>query len=129
MNEHTLYSIAATVSQSTCNEACWHAVDDVCRCSCGGRNHGIFRRGGERPDRTSRIRGVWYRLAAVGELLEISNEARQIKLAAESNGDRRWFDAAFSSPPRTNQRLWPEVENCGLRDPYMLWVRIDTSSK
>ena len=24
-----------------CGPACWHAVSDICECSCNGRNHGI----------------------------------------------------------------------------------------
>ncbi len=29
---------------TACGFACWEAREDVCRCSCGGRNHGISRK-------------------------------------------------------------------------------------
>lgn len=28
-------------SPHECNEACWYAIGDDCRCSCGGVNHGV----------------------------------------------------------------------------------------
>ena len=53
-------------TDATCGDACWHAREDICRCSCGGRNHGILRSAkGTRPARTRRIRTDRYELAAV----------------------------------------------------------------
>ena len=39
------------ITGHTCGDACWHARDIECRCSCGGRNHGIMARGGDQPER------------------------------------------------------------------------------
>lgn len=58
----------AVVTSQTCGEACWHAREDVCRCSCGGKNHGCLKTtGGEQPVRQCKIAGHFYRLAAVGD--------------------------------------------------------------
>jgi len=32
---------------TACGPACWEAREEVCRCSCGGVNHGIHRHDGE----------------------------------------------------------------------------------
>ena len=50
---------------STCGDACWHAREDICRCSCGGKNHGILTVGGTQPVRNSKIDGNFYELVAV----------------------------------------------------------------
>ena len=53
------------VSTQTCNEACWEAREDACRCMCNGRNHGIYRHGGERPGRFSHKNGRPYKVVAI----------------------------------------------------------------
>ena len=54
------------LTEATCGDGCWHAREDVCRCSCGGRNHGILLSAdGVRPQRTARIGGDLYELAAI----------------------------------------------------------------
>lgn len=35
--------ITGLFSMTACGPACWEARDDVCKCSCGGRNHGVHR--------------------------------------------------------------------------------------
>lgn len=55
----------AVMTGSTCGDACWHAREDVCRCSCGGVNHGILLAGGDRPQRTCKIDGQFYELAGI----------------------------------------------------------------
>lgn len=57
--------IQAIMSERTCGEACWEAREDICRCSCGGRNHGIYRTTGTRPERTRKLNGYRYQLVAV----------------------------------------------------------------
>lgn len=64
----TRRQIMVVLTSTTCGEPCWHATEDVCRCSCGGANHGCLRgAGGTQPVRTAKIDGQLYRLAAVGE--------------------------------------------------------------
>ena len=50
---------------STCGDACWHAREEICRCSCGGANHGILNRGNCAPKRTCKIDGEFYELAGI----------------------------------------------------------------
>lgn len=57
--------LVAFFSEHTCGEACWEAREDVCRCSCFGKNHGCMRdASGARPERTAKIDGMRYVLKA-----------------------------------------------------------------
>lgn len=57
-----------TLTDQTCGEACWHAREETCHCSCGGRNHGCLKtEDGVQPTRTAKIAGVRYELAGVGD--------------------------------------------------------------
>jgi hypothetical protein len=59
--------LQAFLTEATCGEGCWEAREDVCRCSCGGRNHGCLRSPeGARPKREAKIDGRRYILQAVG---------------------------------------------------------------
>lgn len=65
-------SINGIFTEQTCGEACWCAKEDICRCSCGGKNHGVLRTAdGIRPVRTAKIDGYRYELLAVGERKEL----------------------------------------------------------
>ena len=33
--------VHATLTSAPCTSSCWHAEEYLCRCSCGGKNHGI----------------------------------------------------------------------------------------
>jgi hypothetical protein len=60
-------TVMAVLTSQTCGEACWHAREEVCRCECGGRNHGCLRTAdGVRPTRSAKIGGISYELKAVG---------------------------------------------------------------
>lgn len=103
-----LYSV---LTSQTCGEPCWHAVEDVCRCSCGGKNHGCLKSAdGVRPVRMSKIDGERYKLAGVGlrsDLIESAQNinGRQWKALDEpetvigsegrnyADGSRRWTEA------------------------------------
>jgi len=72
----------AILTSQTCGEPCWHAEEDICRCSCGGKNHGCLKDGnGKQPIRTRKIAGERYKLVAVGSGCR--------ELAQELNG-RQW---------------------------------------
>ena len=65
ISEQTIFQ--AMITEQTCGDACWHAREDICRCSCGGRNHGCLRtEDGIQPNRTAKIDGYRYELKAVG---------------------------------------------------------------
>lgn len=70
------------LTSQTCGEPCWHALEEICRCSCGGRNHGCLSHGGEKPERTCRINGLIYKLNAVGEYGDLTAEADRINREA-----------------------------------------------
>jgi hypothetical protein len=75
--------LMAVLTSQTCGEACWHAREDVCRCSCGGRNHGcLLNVGAARPERTCKIDGVRYKLAGVGNYRDLIGDARAMNRAA-----------------------------------------------
>lgn len=71
-------AISFILTTQTCGEACWHAREDVCRCSCGGRNHGCLNHGGAKPERTAKIDGQQYRLLAVGLHRDLMAQASEI---------------------------------------------------
>jgi len=75
-------TVMAVLTSQTCGEACWHAREEVCRCSCGGANHGCLTHGGERPERTCKIDGILYRLKAVGKRRDISADACEMNRQA-----------------------------------------------
>lgn len=85
----------AVLTDRSCGEACWHAREDVCRCECGGSNHGILLKDGtEQPNRHSRIDGVAYELVAIGEYRELCQKASQICEEAPEYPTRDYYDSS-----------------------------------
>lgn len=69
----------AVLTSQTCGEPCWHAREEICRCSCGGKNHGCLNAAdGERPVRMAKIDGERYTLAAVGRSADLIEQAKEI---------------------------------------------------
>ncbi len=145
-------AIAAYLTEATCGEACWEAREDVCRCSCGGKNHGCMRTAdGTRPTRNSKIDGYRYELKAVGPKLYAEAEAIN-KAAGPYKVDGRytytWSETMPGAParlkPATKDQVarWPELaaaraeidaiyanpRSCGIDLqrvwPYLLWVKV-----
>ncbi len=59
-------TLRAVCTSQTCGVACWHAKEEVCRCSCGGKNHGcLLVDGAAQPVRAMRIDGAMYELETV----------------------------------------------------------------
>lgn len=118
--------ITGFLTGHTCGDACWHARDLVCHCSCGGRNHGIFSRGGSQPIRTAKIGGDMYQLVEVGPCREI--EARRMQ-EIKACGHHWYFDPAgpwIKKPAsKTAIKNWPEVQGFG-SDCYILWKKLNT---
>ena len=134
--------IMAILTSHTCGEACWHAREEVCRCSCGGVNHGcLLVDGAEQPARTSRIDGHRYRLAVVGQgavehAAELNRRQFQWveKPMVDQNGGLhqykyRWRDTDPGAPARVKWatpeqvQRWPELSAYrGLRErPALCW--------
>ena len=122
--------IAATTTMTTCGEACWRAREDVCRCYCGGANHGVLRSGnGERPTRTRRVGRHVYELEAVfggtsgdrdahkyiTEILEARGVQYAYHVAGNANISNEWADSHKDNPYRfapaskSAVKSWPEL--------------------
>lgn len=133
------------LTNTTCSEACWHAREEVCRCSCGGRNHGCLKvEGGVRPARTRLEKGVRYELKAIGG--DVEKQARELNKAAGiqylfAHTSREWFGftpaAIVRSPTADQLAKWPELAGEKERtaslprwkgtpqsNVHMLWVRL-----
>lgn len=142
--------LVGVITESTCSDGCWYAREEVCRCSCGGSNHGCLRgEGGEQPIRTAKIDGVVCELRAVGYRLDKDaqaiNEAAGITYRFAHTARQHWGyqNRAFMRPATEGQvRRWPELSGYvgNLREvwreahpgeiwarwpglPYLLWVR------
>ena len=137
--------LTAIMTDQTCGDACWHAREDICRCSCGGRNHGILRTAdGERPVRTRKLQGFIYELLAVEttgascravSMRPIDDLARDVTKRAIAAG--KWDRYAWSSTPGYPVKVktaapgeierWPELaawrEDHGR--PIVAWIRAD----
>lgn len=135
----------ATLTAQTCGDACWHAREDVCHCSCMGLNHGCLRTaGGEQPVRAARVMGDMHELVAVGTEGELMSQAHEVNKTRM--GDRWWYGAPttregyMAGPAKIRKATegqiarWPELAHLRTwRDgvepwdahraaPYLLWV-------
>ena len=128
------------VDAGTCNLACWEAREDVCRCMCHGRNHGIMRRGGNQPGRYCQRKGKQYQLAAIlPSWYDARMTASDIVRAApkisrryhDHNGKAAVYEydddaAAFEQHATGHMLRWPEVRgflDAGNREAYLVWQR------
>ena len=140
-----MQSLAVAITESTCGEACWAAREDVCRCSCVGRNHGVLRGDGIRPDRTRKLNGYVYIVLAVeapgGSCMAATQHPleelkRNIVQRAIDLGlwDRYAWDSTPGSPVKiktaseSEVARWPEL--AAWRDnrrwrPETVWIRAD----
>ena len=123
--------VEAVLTATTCGEGCWFAREKVCRCSCGGKNHGcLLKDGAEKPVRTSKIDGVRCELAAVGCYRDMHKQANELLKGQKHStpwGLFHWTATEKGSPVRlksaTKQQKesWKEVKNSGVQYPYLLW--------
>jgi hypothetical protein len=114
--------IIAFLTEATCGEACWHAREEICRCSCGGKNHGCMKTAdGSRPTRMSKIDGHRYELMAVGPYRGETG----VYAAAKKINDAtpvtikfryRWHETDKGAPARVKKATkdqfakWPELK-------------------
>lgn len=129
------------VRAGTCSMACWMAQEDVCRCMCGGRNHGLMRYGGEQPGRYRQRKGISYQLVAIASGIRAYREAdrlvRQLREAAPQLEHFGFFyrdeNEAFSEPVSGHALKWPECQPAldmaqtlmpyNSPKPYLVWAR------
>ena len=138
MNTLTIKNAA---TGATCGLACWWAEQETCRCSCGGRAHGILAMGGTQPRRNCLILGHRYVLGAVNGSWSAINEwahgvgpHEKPPMPAYAIGPRRnergaiWWSKAASD----SQIRWPELAgfapvNRWDPKPSLEWIREDWS--
>jgi hypothetical protein len=140
----------AMITEQTCGDACWHAKEDICRCSCGGKNHGCLRtEDGQQPARTRKIKGAMYQLAAVQthgddgqNLFDLQRKIENTGMTQGlfTHGDLYWAEGYrmehlpvfIKTASEGEVKRWPELS--AWRDvpfadvwnrPQTLWIRID----
>jgi len=136
----------AVLTDRSCGEACWHAKEEVCRCECGGINHGILLKdGATQPSRHSKIDGKAYQLIAVGDYRTINGKfydmvkeyppKRTVEYIEGKPFHYYWESSDYGSPLKMKAAskaqcvLWSELSVYkGLSNfefyqnkPYLLW--------
>lgn len=76
MTTATLPAPAATLTDTPCDEACIDATGHICRCACGGINHGRAHAGGRLAARLH----IQQRIARTGDVF----------LGAAADADEEW---------------------------------------
>jgi hypothetical protein len=123
----------ATLTGQTCGDACWRAIEDVCRCSCHGVNHGCLRTAnGTPPARTRTVKGTrYYFIAAIGNGGMTSETFHELdKMAYTRNladNPTNWY--FFEARPLESMaapyavKAWPELKPWRDRGerPYIVW--------
>ena len=134
-------SYTSFLTEATCGDACWKARENVCRCSCGGANHGIMKSAsGTQPVRTRKIGGRFYELVAVGvPYVDAMTYARRVTGKGYVGNVTQPEPIIRSMPNASQAEKWPEVKavidaNPGKYDynynrPYLLWGDVDTLRK
>lgn len=122
------------MTEATCGEACWAAREDICRCSCAGRNHGCLRgENGEQPVRTAKIHGRVFQLHAVGTYRQLEQDFPDILYHAltllERHGQvlrkasageiERWPELAAYRDAYRKRQPWDHWQD----NPHLLWQR------
>jgi hypothetical protein len=117
--------IVAFLTEATCGEACWNAREEICRCSCGGKNHGCMKTAdGTRPTRQSKIDGFRYELAAVGSAYNRGSDSGMYVAAKKINDavpcpvkyKYKWYETDKGAPARVKKATkdqfakWPELK-------------------
>jgi len=106
----------AILTEQTCGFSCWMAEQDICRCSCGGKNHGcLTTKDGTQPIRTAKIDGDRYELKAIGKRSDIYAESSAIlKAAGPRSVDRgytyHWHDTDHGAPCRVKYPTKDQVK-------------------
>lgn len=142
-------SILSILTGTTCGLPCWYAHEKVCRCSCGGKNHGVLLDPkAEQPNRMAKIDGFMYELHTVGRYTEVNRIGNAIskRLGWRSIGGSKAMPMTTASgkpyheghyphekgaairvkTPTKNQYDWPElkIDPTNLH-PYILWVMVE----
>lgn len=140
-------------AMTACGPACWEARDDICRCSCGGANHGCHRNKGNDPrnglKRQKVYEGFIWELSKVSAIEEMEGIASPERLGREAQAMNDAAGIRFRYAHTTRQHYgefpvaivriatdgeisrWPELAHWRGKvspiygRPEMLWVRRD----
>lgn len=134
------------LSEQTCGPSCWRAKEDLCHCSCEGRNHGCLKQEYDadgnalpRPPRQMRKYGHMYQLHSIHKDGGSAWAAKRdfIKLhpvtvqgVYHGRSYVREGEAAFDQHATTAQMKWDELKALvdpehAWRRPYLVWARLD----
>ena len=126
------------LTDATCGEACWTAKEELCKCSCGGHNHGCLNSPeGITPKRTCKIDGFRYELIGIGKYSEICKEGERINKEGTYtyyyHGTEPGALARVKAASSVQVANWTELATYKKMDycsfyhnkPYMLWKRVE----
>lgn len=136
-------------SHITCGQSCWYARDEDCKCSCGGKNHGVLKDGeNEQPARMRQVNGTTYYLQAVGNRIELMQLINSLlpTITGKPNANAGHYDcnpAKKGNPLMLNYatfaqaQKWSELSQWShltkdelyFESPALLWRRADIDEK
>ena len=124
-----LDAIQFTLTNHTCGIACWYARENICRCSCGGVNHGVLLvEGAEQPARQRKVKSQRYELEAVVEgWLDARNYCRELGVIDPTVASWRYTqpELIMQSATKAQVTKWRELESFDANDrPYLIWREI-----
>ena len=141
-----MLDIYTAITESTCGEACWSAREDICRCACGNKNHGVLRDvDGVKPLRTRKLNGFMYQLLAVetpgASCMAVGSKpleelkGREMKRISEAGlWGRYQYDSTPGYPVKLKTatdseiKRWDELHlwrTCQYWRPLVAWIRAD----
>lgn len=146
-----LDNVVAILTSTTCGMTCWTAKEPICRCSCGGANHGAMLNddGSPPPKRTCQMKRTVYELVGIdpsyAKLYPVCKRYNSaVGWQSLSEGVTRslggefkpyvfhtpWTDTSDHAPARIKRasedqvNRWDELAPYRQgRRPYLLWVR------
>lgn len=114
----------AVQTETTCAIACWMAREPECRCSCGGKNHGVLLvDGAEQPRRNAMIKGTRYVLGAMGFIGAMRQTSRKFRDSLDhSYGDTR--PSGYYIAPQSDVKGGTTWERLASADQSMKWPEV-----
>jgi len=137
-------TMLSIVTDATCGEGCWTAKEDICKCSCGGHNHGILLTSeGVQPNRTCKIDNFRYELIEIGKHSELYTKGERINKeegTAKTIGNYIYHSHVTDAGALVRVKAasaiqiqnWKELENFKSMErvtlfhnkPYLMWKRV-----
>jgi len=132
------------LTTASCGPACWYAREHICRCSCGGRNHGILLvEGAEIPVRQAKIDGILYELHAVDYYNAVSKIADALKVVVMAGNPEKYKQVkyfGYSDPgavvrvkvaTEEQEQKWPELVafTNSFQRCYLVWKILEEQPK